>query len=54
MTSLAEPVQNLSLAEKVCLPQHLAAFYVFYKNLKAVKLKRKKFMLRQSQRLKMR
>ena len=30
MTSIAEPVQNLTLAEKVCLPPHLAAFYFFY------------------------
>ena len=30
MTSIAEPVQNLSLVEKVCLPPHLAAFSVFY------------------------
>ena len=38
MTSLAEPVQNLSLAEKVCLPPHLAAFYVFYEKPKGVKV----------------
>ena len=35
MTSIAEPVQNLSLAEKVCLPPHLAAFYVFYEKPKS-------------------
>ena len=28
MTSVTEPVQNLSLAEKVCLPPYLAAYYV--------------------------
>ena len=38
MTSLAEPVQNLSLAEKVCLPPHLAAFYVCYEKLKSGKV----------------
>ena len=35
MTSIAEPVQYLSLAEKVCLPPHLAAFYVFYEKPKS-------------------
>lgn len=35
MTSIAEPVQNLSLAEKVCLPPHLAAFYVSYEKPKS-------------------
>ena len=38
MTSLAEPVQNLSLAEKVCLPPHLAAFYVSYEKPKSGKV----------------
>ena len=38
MTSIAEPVQNLSLAEKVCLPPHLAAFYVFYEKPKGGKV----------------
>ena len=38
MTSMAEPVQNLSLAEKVCLPPHLAAFYVFYEKPKSGKV----------------
>ena len=38
MTSIAEPVQNLSLAEKVCLPPHLAAFYVFYEKPKGDKV----------------
>ena len=35
MTSIAEPVQNLTLAEKVCLPPHLAAFYFFYEKPKS-------------------
>jgi hypothetical protein len=35
VTSIAEPVQNLSLAEKVCLSPHLAAFYVFYEKPKS-------------------
>jgi hypothetical protein len=38
MTSIAEPVQNLSLAEKVCLPPHFAAFYVFYEKPKGGKV----------------
>lgn len=38
MTSIAEPVQNLSLAEKVCLPPHLAAFYVSYEKPKSGKV----------------
>ena len=38
MTSLAEPVQNLSLAEKVCLPPHLAAFYISYEKPKSGKV----------------
>ena len=41
MTSIAEPVQNLSLAEKVCLPPHLAAFYVSYEKPKSVKAETK-------------
>ena len=41
MTSIAEPVQNLSLAEKVCLPPHLAAFYVSYENPKSDKVETK-------------
>ena len=40
MTSLAEPVQNLSLAEKVCLPPHLAAFYVSYEKPKSGKVEK--------------
>ena len=40
MTSLTEPVQNLSLAEKVCLPPHLAAFYVCYEKPKSGKVEK--------------
>ena len=41
MTSIADPVQNLSLAEKVCLPPHLAAFYVSYEKPKSGKVETK-------------
>ena len=41
MTSIAEPVQNLSLAEKVCLPPHLATFYVSYEKPKSDKAETK-------------
>ena len=34
MTSMAEPIEQLSLAEKVCLPPHLAAFYVSHEKSK--------------------
>ena len=43
MTSVAKPVQNLSLAEKVCLPPHLAAYYVSYKKPESNKVENELF-----------